>query len=1145
MDDAIIWTEGKTDSQYLKRAADVLGFQPRIEFPVATDMGDDQLLKQCVALSKASQVKPTIFIFDRDNPDIVGKVTDGNKSYKAWGNNVFSFAIPNPDHRPSDSGLCIEMFFQDHDLKRASVDGRRIYLSAEFNPTSGRHLSDPALSVGHKGKLSSPNRVRVLDSEVYDQNHKNVALSKSEFSDLVASAQGAFGAVDFHAFRRIFSIVEEILKSKSVDLLFGGLEEFLCEILELPKLEKMAAVVDACVRLCKLSSMVFVGLTIRYYDPLHVENLEIDQKKLRPIRQSIIENFASPSLATLVKTAKGCYHLVDDHAPDLLQGLRSMMAENPTLEAIGDLLDDIERIVPPDSRRGRTILKRNSKKPLLEYIFPELAKYEARVADIRNSDSDVLEASDDAIWVRALTMLVALLEPLRHLNFRTGDIIRLQADSDKFVVESTSYRDGDVSVSEVYRDYADVTGDKLETNEANASSTDDDMWVDISPFVFIKNERALFYVRTRAMGFQYNSVFGSNVHVVATKRRFSHAALDATVSADRQLLFWTRVAPAVSAAGVRANIPPHDPTDFVGRKQQIGTILEDVIRIPNENGLLHGPGGVGKTTLLIELSRKLFEEGLPNHAPFKNIIWVSAKRDYYDPTLDVTEERAQQFRTLDQIFLAILEFHGFQEPEQYGRDDQKWLVFELFEEQKTLLILDNFETISPSAQQEIIRFFGTELKQYLIHKPDNSKVLLTSREVVPSGFHQVQLKGLDKRESGSLMQLLYQPYAQSGQPPLSEAQRNQLYEATKGIPLLIKHCYGQHFEYNVPIESVIKNLVMAGNKVIEFSFAEIFKILKEDELQRKIIVLLEVINRPVLIRQMADILHVEQSSIEARIGNLVNFQCIVRSTSGSDEKYYINPDIRVLAARLAHDSVELADAIRRDIAKLSGEKRIDYNQEELDAIVVFQSYLAAERLAQAEDFIRDLVKNRPDSIFYNLHYARYLKEQKRQPGEAIIRLEKIRKNSSNDPEVLRLLMMYNIAIEPPNFDQAHVFAKELEKYPLNGEEILMDIAEFYTEWATTLKLKIDLDPLKEMVRQQKYKELSDNAISVLQERTIKRSHRRSYLLAQCMFNKWDYAAAKIHIDDAINALPERSYLSNSYEKLRTEIIKKARLYQRR
>jgi GTPase SAR1 family protein len=1146
MVDAVIWTEGKTDAQYLSRAREVLEFPYNLSFPVSVDMGDDQLLKQCVALSRVPQSQPTVFVFDRDNPEIISKVCDGEKPFKAWGNNVFSFAIPIPDHRSDALGSCIELYFTDRDLRKPNTDGRRLFLSSEFNQSSGRHLSDTTLSAGHKGKLSSgKSGIKILDTEVYDAAHKNVALSKAEFATLIVGANGIFETVNFHPFEKIFLVVEQILRTNSIDLLFGGMDEFIANISQLPKPEKLASIIEAVIRLCKLSSMIFAGLTIRYYDPITVEKLGIDQKKLRPVRQTIIENFATPSLLTLVKTARSCYYLVDDRAPDLLQNIRSMMAENPILDPIGDLLDDIERVVPPDGRRGRTIVKRNTKKPLLEYVFPEFAKYEARITEISQSESDVFDSADDSTWIRALVMLVELLEPLSGLAFRVGNIDRLQADSDKFVVRLTSYRNGRVTTEEVHRDYADLSGDRLETYEINASSNSDNAWLDIYPFVTVKDEKLHFYNRTRAVGYQFIPIFGSSVHVVSTKRRFSHAALDGTIASDRQMLFWTRVAPAVSGTGVRANIPPHDPTDFVGRKQQIATIMDEVIQIPNENGLLHGPGGVGKTALLIELSRKLFEEGLPAKAPFKNIIWVSAKRDYYDPTLDVIEEGSQQFKTLDQIFLAVLEFHGFEEPEQYNRNDQRWLVLELFEDQKTLLILDNFETISHTAQEEIVRFFGTEMKRYLIDKPDNSKVLLTSREVVPSGFHQIQLKGLDKRESGSLMQRLYQPYSLSGQTQLNEAQRNQLYEATKGIPLLMKHCYGQVFEYNMPLDGVVKNLVVAGNKVVEFSFAEIFKILKEDELQRKIIVLLEVINRPVLIRQMADIINVEQSGVESRISNLMNFQCIVRSSAEADDKYSINPDVRLLAARLVHDSIELTDTIRRDIAKLSGEKRIDYNQGELEEIVVFQRYLADGHLAQAEDFIKELLKKRPDSIFFNLQYSKYLKEQKRQPAEAILRLERIRKSSGNDPEVLRLLMLYNTAIEPPNFDEAHVFAKELEKYPLNDEGIMMDIAEFYTEWATTLKLKIELDPIKEMLRQQKYKELSDHAIKLLQERREKTSHRRYYLLAQCLFNKWEYDAAKDNIDKAIEGLPASSYLSNPYERLRTEIIKKARHYQRR
>jgi hypothetical protein len=379
-------------------------------------------------------------------------------------------------------------------------------------------------------------------------------------------------------------------------------------------------------------------------------------------------------------------------------------------------------------------------------------------------------------------------------------------------------------------------------------------------------------------------------------------------------------------------------------------------------------------------------------------------------------------------------------------NEQRWFVLELFAEQKTLLVLDNFETISRTAQDEIIRFFATDVKRYLIDKPDNFNVLLTSRELIPSGFHQIQLKGLDKNESGLLMQRLFQQYAQSGHAQLTEVQRNELYEVTKRIPILIKHCYGQIFGYNMPFTAVLQNLMRAGNKVVEFSFAEIFRFLKDDQLQGHIMILLELINRPILARQIADILATDLSNVEHRLANLLNFQCIVRSSSDIHERYSINPDIRLLAAKLVHDSTEVTDGIRRAIAMLAVEKRLDYDKEEFDAFVIFQQYLANGLLAQAEDFIKERLKAKPDSILFNLHYAKFMKEQKRQPREAINTLEKIRKSSGNDPQILRLLMSYHVAVEPPNFDQAHIYAMELEKYRLDDNDLVLDIAEFYTEW---------------------------------------------------------------------------------------------------
>ena len=92
--------------------------------------------------------------------------------------------------------------------------------------------------------------------------------------------------------------------------------------------------------------------------------------------------------------------------------------------------------------------------------------------------------------------------------------------------------------------------------------------------------------------------------------------------------------------------------------------------------MICAPGGVGKTALLIELTKQLADEGTPVY--FKNIIWVSAKRDYYDPTLDVIEPGSPQFESLDNIMTSILEFNGMEDVPGYDREDQKILRTNVF-----------------------------------------------------------------------------------------------------------------------------------------------------------------------------------------------------------------------------------------------------------------------------------------------------------------------------------------------------------------------------------------------------------------------------------------------------------------------------------
>lgn len=86
-------------------------------------------------------------------------------------------------------------------------------------------------------------------------------------------------------------------------------------------------------------------------------------------------------------------------------------------------------------------------------------------------------------------------------------------------------------------------------------------------------------------------------------------------------------------------------------------------------------------------------------------------------------------------------------------------------------------------------------------------------------------------------------------------------------------------------------------------------------------------------------------------------------------------------------------------------------------------------------------------------------------------------------------------------------------------------------------MKFETDPLKEMLRQQRYKELADRAIGLLRGLKVK-DHEYYHLLAQSYHNRWEYAAAVGSMEEAIRLLPAGSYLRQPYERFRGDILRK-------
>lgn len=212
-----IGTEGTSDWKHLKAALhrfQIMGefTDLKIEFweyEEDTQMNDSELLKRCQYQSEKRLDKMHIYIFDRDNPNMVRQVNEPDNDYKRWGANLFSFAIPVPSHRQDTPDICIELYYPDLDIKKLDPNGRRIFLSNEFDKESARHLTEN-LNCTALNKVKR--QLTIIDDAVYNEHRKNIALPKNDFATNILKQVPNFDNLDISSFVLIFELIRKIIQ---------------------------------------------------------------------------------------------------------------------------------------------------------------------------------------------------------------------------------------------------------------------------------------------------------------------------------------------------------------------------------------------------------------------------------------------------------------------------------------------------------------------------------------------------------------------------------------------------------------------------------------------------------------------------------------------------------------------------------------------------------------------------------------------------------------------------------------------------------------------------------------------------------------------------------------------------------------------
>ena len=338
---------------------------------------------------------------------------------------------------------------------------------------------------------------------------------------------------------------------------------------------------------------------------------------------------------------------------------------------------------------------------------------------------------------------------------------------------------------------------------------------------------------------------------------------EAIAKYNKQVESITENTRAVEKSNVLASLPRRPY--FVGREEEIRTILQSLQ--PNSRTFIigiEGIGGVGKSTLATEVSYRCIENDL-----FESVIWISAKESIL--TLHGIEPVIPEAKTLSDILITLGTTLGNPTIGNLSIQDQIKRAYNLLARQTTLLVLDNFESLSKDEQRSILDF--------LRRSPITLKVVITSRERVSEG-RIVRLQGLSFEESNALLEW----DAQQKNIQLTKDQNKYLVELTGGLPLALLWVHGQVAVLGYSVTQVLDKLSLDTDiPILQYCFNHSWNLLRYTN-EKKILYVLALQPEAVARAALKEIAGIEDGdSFDSAVSDLLQLSLIDHE---SDRDYF-------------------------------------------------------------------------------------------------------------------------------------------------------------------------------------------------------------------------------------------------------------------
>ena len=279
----------------------------------------------------------------------------------------------------------------------------------------------------------------------------------------------------------------------------------------------------------------------------------------------------------------------------------------------------------------------------------------------------------------------------------------------------------------------------------------------------------------------------------------------------------TSIIPVHDASGPTAvrilhNLPPLYSEVF-GREKDLARVLEGLAsRAPLIS--IEGLAGIGKTTLALETAHHYISNAngsQPSVQPFDAVVWVSAM------------DRPEQKRWISEVLDTVARILGYRYVSQQPLEQKLIEVDYLLRNHRTLVIVDNFETIEDK-----------DLENWLQRVPEPSKAMITTRRSYPMRTWNVHLQGLEEAEGLDLIKYHAHSLGLQSIATAEDELLQPLLHVTKGSPKIIEMALGYIKRGRLSLDEVVGHLHTASKTVesiFDYLFTRAWEVMSRDAQQ--------------------------------------------------------------------------------------------------------------------------------------------------------------------------------------------------------------------------------------------------------------------------------------------------------------------------